>query len=284
MSRATLVLILPCILIAGCDARRAAPPERAATDEASTVTAAVAPPALARPAVKLDGAQSLVDSATPRMLIRTGDASVEVDSLEPAIDSLHLIARRVGGWVAGTAFSGGPNQLREATLQLRIPADRFGDAQGSLGALGRVEWVNVTAQDVGEEYVDLTARAANAERLERRLIDLLARRTGKLEDVLAVERELARVREEIERYEGRLRYLRTHVATSSLAVRVHERAPVIAGHGGTGLIGEAFRDAWRNFLHAIAGAIALSGVLAPLLIVAAAGWFVTRRVRARRVV
>ena len=42
-------------------------------------------------------------------------------------------------------------------------------------------------------YVDLTARAANVERLERRLIDLLARRTGKLEDVLAVERELARV-------------------------------------------------------------------------------------------
>ena len=282
MARTPMVLSLPLILIAACDARPARVPERAASDEATAT--AVAPPVAANPAVKLDGAQSLVDSAAPRMLIRTGDASVEVDSLEVAIDSLTIIARRAGGWIAGTTMAGGRNQLREATLQLRIPADRFGDAQGSLATLGRVEWVNVAAQDVGEEYVDLTARAANARRLESRLIELLARRTGKLEDVLAVERELARVREEIERYEGRLRYLRTHVATSSLAVRVHEAAPVIAGRGSVGLIGEAFRDAWRNFVRAVAAGIALSGVAMPLLILAAAGWFVTRRVRARRAV
>ena len=254
MSRAALVLILPVILAAACDAPRATPPS-VPRATATTVTAALAPPALARPAVKLDGAQSLVDSATPRMLIRTGDASVEWIPLSR--QSTRCISSR-GGWAGGSPEP----HLQVARISCAghaaaaHSADRFGDAQ-SLGTLGRVEWVNVAAQDVGEEYVDLTARAANAERLERRLIDLLARRTGKLEDVLAVERELARVREEIERYEGRLRYLRTHVATSSLAVRVHERAPVIAGPGGTGLIGEAFRDAWRNFLHAIAGGIAL---------------------------
>ena len=67
-------------------------------------------------------------------------------------------------------------------------------------------------------------------------------------------------------------------------MRVHERAPVIAGPSGTGLIGEAFRDAWRNFLHAIAGGIALSGVVVLPKLSRQPGWFVTRRVRARRVV
>ena len=73
----------------------------------------------------------------------------------------------------------------------------------------------MTAEDVGEEFVDVSARMENARRLEQRLVTLLASRTGKLSDVLAVERELARVREDIERYEGRLRYLRAHAATSS---------------------------------------------------------------------
>ena len=220
-----------------------------------------------------------VDSVAGPMLIRTGDASIEVDSLEPAVAALRTLAARVGGFVANTSFSGGRDQMREATLQLRIPAARFDEAHGALAQLGRVEWANVTAQDVGEEFVDLTARVANARRLEDRLVELLARRTGKLDDVLAVERELARVREAIERHEGRLRYLRTRVATSTLSVRLHEPAPVIGGRGSGGVIGEAFRQAWRNFVGAVAALIAASGVLVPLGIVVAGVWLWVRRRR-----
>jgi hypothetical protein len=172
--------------------------------------------------------------------------------------------------------------VREASLELRVPADRFEAMQTVLDSVGDVEWLNVAVQDVGEEYVDLSARTANAKRLETRLVELLATRTGKLEDVLAVERELARVREEIERFEGRLRFLRTRVATSTLAVRLHEPAPVIGGRGETGVIGDAFRQAWRNFIGAIATVIAWSGALIPLLAVAAAVWIVIRRLRRPR--
>ena len=285
-------LLLCLLLLTACD--RAASPDEAPQ---SMPGAAPAPPALPERAADagtigtgaaLDEQRSRTagpapgqpaDSLSGPMLIRTGDASVEVDSLEPAVATLRALAARVGGFVANTAFSGGRDQVREATLQLRIPAARFDEAHGSLGALGRVEWSNVTAQDVGEEYVDLTARAANARRLETRLVELLARRTGKLDDVLAVERELARVREEIERHEGRLRYLRTRVATSTLSVRLHEPAPVIGGRGSSGIIGEAFRQAWRNFVSAVAAAIAASGVLVPLAVIAAGAWLVVRRRR-----
>ena len=221
------------------------------------------------------------DSAAPRMLIRTGDASLEVPVLEPAVEAVRRLASQAGGFVANTSYRGGRDQVREASLELRIPADRFEATQQGLDSIGEVEWVNVAVQDVGEEYVDLAARRANSQRLETRLVELLATRTGKLEDVLAVERELARVREEIERYEGRLRFLRTRVATSTLTVRLHEPAPVIGGRGGGGVIGEAFRQAWRNFVSAVAALIASSGILIPLGVVAAGIWFVARRVQRR---
>ena len=223
----------------------------------------------------------VADSAAPRMLIRSGDASVEVESLEPAVVRLRAYTERLGGFVANTTYQGGRDRTREASLELRIPAERFEAMQSVLDSVGEVEWLNVAVQDVGEEYVDLAARTANAKRLETRLVELLATRTGKLEDVLAVERELARVREEIERYEGRLRFLRTRVATSTLTVRLHEPPPIIAGTGGTGVIGEAFRQAWRNFVSAIAALIAWSGVLIPLLAVSAGVWLAVRAFRRR---
>ena len=136
----------------------------------------------------------------PSMLIRTGAASIEVERLDPAIIKVRQLAAQLGGYVANSSIAGGRDQIRSATLELKIPAARYDQAVSGLGGIGRVESVNTNVEDVGEEYVDLSARVTNAKRLEERLVGLLATRTGKLEDVLAVERELARVREEIERY------------------------------------------------------------------------------------
>lgn len=232
------------------------------------------PPALADSA----GAASVA----PSMLIRTGNASVEVDSVELAVARVQELAQRLGGYVGNTSVSGGEQATRSATLEVKIPAARFDQAVCGLRPLGKVESVQVHAEDVGEEYVDLSARTANARRLEERLLGLLATRTGKLEDVLAVERELARVRQEIDTQEGRLRYLRSRAAVSTLNVTVHEPRPLVGDYPRARPIREAFRDAWRNFIGFTAGLIASLGFLVPLgLIVAAVAWLV-RRYRPRR--
>jgi hypothetical protein len=214
-----------------------------------------------------------------RLIIRTGQASIEVDSLEPSMAELRRIAQRVGGFVADASVQSGRNQLRSATLELKVPASRFDELTEGLAPLGRLQFVNVGAQDVSEEFVDLTARTANGRRLEDRLVELLRTRTGKLQDVLTVERELARVREEIERMEGRLRFLKTSAQLSTLSVNLYEPPPLVASHPGRNLIAEAFKTAWRNFVGVLAGAIASLGVVVP---VAMAGWGVfilTKRYR-----
>jgi hypothetical protein len=220
---------------------------------------------------------------TPSMIIRTGQASIEVEGLDPAVIKLRQLATQMGGYVANSSFSGGRDQVKTAMLELKIPAAKYDQAVGGLNGLGKLESINTAAEDVGEEYVDVAARVANAHRLEERLVSLLATRTGKLQDVLDVERELARVREEIERNEGRMRYLKTRAAVSTLSVTLHEPYPILGRTPGQNPLAVAVRQAWRNFVALIAGFIASLGILIPVAVLAGFGWGGYRRIAKRRV-
>lgn len=223
--------------------------------------------------------QSATNSTIPSMIIRRGDVSIRVDTLEAAIAAVRRLAGSLGGYIGDVSMNAGEYEVRRATLVMRIPTARFDDAMAGMSPLGRVEHSSVSAEDVGEEFVDVQARITTGRRLESRLVELLATRTGKLEEVLQVERELARVRGEIERYEGRARYLSARVATSTIAVTVSERAPVVGSNPGRSVIGEAFVNAWRNFVGLVAKGIESLGVLVPLLLLA---WGTVRLVRSRR--
>jgi hypothetical protein len=257
--------------------------EGAASQFSGVVSTAVAdavspesPPAGADPLQNVNAA-----SAAPTMVIRTGQALLEVNRVDSAIPKIRQLASQVGGYITNSSISGGRDQIRQATFELKIPAPRYDQAVGLLSTIGKVETVNSTAQDVGEEFVDVTARVTNSRRLEERLISLLANRTGKLDEVLRVERELARVREEIERYEGRLRYLSARVALSTLTITVHEPAPILGSSPGENPIAAALRRAWKNFVGVVAGSIAALGVVIPLALVGLAVWLAYRRWKRR---
>ncbi|HKE89218.1 MAG TPA: DUF4349 domain-containing protein [Gemmatimonadales bacterium] len=277
------------LLVCACDrhARKDLTQERqlAAFPTVDAYAPAAAPAAYADgvPARTSDSASTDIvlpgaNDVLPNLVIRAGTATMQVDSLDRAVALVHALARRVGGFVGSSTTQSGRGAVAAATLEIRMPADRFEDAVDGLRPIGKVESVNVTAQDVGEEYVDVQARMANDHRLETRLIELVAQRTGKLSDVLAVEQELARVREEIERYQGRLRYLQTRAAVSTLSLTIHMPIPVV-DEGSPGVMGEAVRDAWRNFIAVLALLIQSLGVIIPLGVVAGAGWLVVRRFR-----
>lgn len=239
---------------------------KASADAAGLSARAYEPERQSNIPTSLPQSSSAADPLPPAMIIRTGTASVEVDSLESGIAAVRALAASLGGYVANTSMQAGNAQVHSAILQLRLPSARFDEALAALRPIGKLESTNVNAEDVGEEYVDVSAQVANGRRLEARLIQILATRTGKLSDVLAVERELARVRGEIDRQEGRLRYLRAHSAMSTLAVTVHEPLPIVGQQGSGGVIAESFRQSWRNFVSFVAGFIAALGTLVPLTV------------------
>jgi hypothetical protein len=274
--------LLQAALLVGCERpSKRITPERPVRDATGEVKAA-APVALGAvgnrssasqvvaQGQEIKGWSDVADSdPASRLIIRTGQASIEVDSLESSMAELRRLVQRVGGFVADASVQSGRTQNRSATLQLKVPAARFDDLTEGLRPLGRLQFVTVNAEDVSEEFVDLTARMANSHRLEERLVELLRTRTGKLQDVLTVERELARVREEIERMEGRLRFLKNSAQLSTLAVTLYEPPPLVASHPGRSVIGEAFKTAWRNFVGVVAGVIASLGYVTPIVIF---GW------------
>jgi hypothetical protein len=215
---------------------------------------------------------------TGAMLVRHGQASIEVRAVDDAVTRMRQTAAQFGGFVANTALRTGKDEERSAILQLRIPSAQFDGVVGALSQLGKVESVSVNAEDVAEEYVDLGARAANARRVEARLVELLATRTGKLSDVLTVEQELARVRQETERYDARLRWLERRASLSSLDVTIHEKLPLIDSPRGRGPILEAFAEAWERMVGVVAWFIASLGILLPLGVIIGVGVVIGRRI------
>ena len=231
----------------------------------------------ARADVSLGMPMTAIDPAGS-MLVRHGRASIEVKTLDEAVTRLRQTASQYGGFVANTALQSGKDEQRSAMLQLRVPSAQFDAAVAALSQLGKLESVNVNAEDVGEEYVDLGARLTNARRVEALLVEMLATRTGKLSDVLTVEQELARVRMEAERYEARMRWLERRASLSSLDVSIHEKLPLIDSPRGRGPIVEAFAEAWERMVSVVAWLIASLGVLVPLGVVVGLGVLVGRRI------
>ena len=112
--------------------------------------------------------------------------------------------------------SGGPERQR-ASMTVRVPQDQFDPALVRIEALGEVQSRNEGAEDVSEQFIDLEARLKSSLREEQSLLSLLGR-TGTVSEVLAIERELARVRAEVERFQGQLNFLERLVALATISV------------------------------------------------------------------
>jgi hypothetical protein len=200
-----------------------------------------------------------------------------VKRLDDGVTALRQTAAQLGGFVANVTLSSGKDERHTGTLQVRVPSEKFDALLAALSSLGRVESVASTVEDVGGEYVDLQARETNARHMEARLLEMLSGRTGKLSEVLSVEQELRRVREEIERYDARLKWLARRATLSSLDVTIHEPLPLIDPQRGPGPLAEAFAQAWERAVAVVAFCIAALGVLIPLGALVAAGVMVKRR-------
>jgi hypothetical protein len=141
----------------------------------------------------------------------------DVDAARSAIDRT---VRAVGGFVGDIQASGGRGEIRIIRATLRVPAARMDQALETLRALGHVDDESQHGEDVMDQIVDLDARLSNARNTEKRLMEVLRNRTGGLADVLAVEREIARVREDIERHDAQRKNLEQRVSFATVTLTV----------------------------------------------------------------
>jgi hypothetical protein len=156
------------------------------------------------------------------MIIRTASVTLETKQFDAARAAIERIVPAHGGHLGQLQTAAPLNEARTLTATLRIPADRLDAALGEIKKLGRVTRESQGSDEVTEQYTDLVARLANSRHTEQRLVEILRTRTGKVEEVLEVEREIASVREEIERMEAQRKSLENRVALSTVSLELRE--------------------------------------------------------------
>lgn len=193
----------------------------------------------------VDGTSS-TRAAAERKVIYNASIDLVVKDFAPLESEIPKLVKQAGGFLADVSINRTQGRQRSGTWQARIPVDEFEQFLDDVSGLGVPENRRQTAQDVTEEFVDLEARIANQKRLEERIVELLDSSSDEIKDVIEVERELGRVRGEIEQMQGRLRYLtnRTDLTTITITAREERDYVPPAAPSFTGRVG----DAWANSL------------------------------------
>jgi hypothetical protein len=174
-----------------------------------------------------------VSAAADRKIIRNADLTIEVASPPETQHRIVSIAEAHGGFVVTSEAKqrdGGDsaNRTLDIKLVVRIPEDQFGGALDKIRGLAtNLNHENVTGQDVTEEFIDLEARIKTQKALEAQFLQIM-RQTGKIVDALEVQRQIAEVRTDIEKLEGRKRFLENRSSLSTINVNIQTPKPVIS--------------------------------------------------------
>ena len=159
-----------------------------------------------------------------RRIIYTATIDLVVKDFAKTQETVKSLVARVKGYVATFREDSPYPQQRGGKWVVRLPAAEFERFTSDVLELGIVTTQQSDAQDVTEQYIDLTARLANKKRMEERVLKLLEDKTGQIKEVIEVEGQLARIREDIETLEGKVRYLSDRVAMTTVTITARENA------------------------------------------------------------
>jgi hypothetical protein len=182
-----------------------------------------------------------------RKIIRNATLTLEVEEPSKASQRIASLAEARGGFVVTSdsrqqTGAKGERAYEIITVELRVPAAQFDAALAEIrGSGGSVTAEKITGKDVTEEYIDLEARLRTQRALEAQLLEIM-KQADSVADAVAVQRELTTVRTEIERVEGRRRFLENQSSLSTISVTLQPPAPLIGTTGFFRGVGTAFGE------------------------------------------
>jgi hypothetical protein len=200
-------------------------PAKVAQPEASAAGAfATSPENLAQPEVaEQKPAETPAPASANRKLIRNATAELEIVSFDDAMQKITAFANEEHGYVATTNSQKQANGKLRGQVIVKILPENLDPFLQKLRGLGELKNQTLGTEDVTKAYFDTDARLKNAHVMEQRLIDMLNTKTGKVSDLLQVEKELGRVREEIEKMQGELKYWDSQVQFATVTISLAEK-------------------------------------------------------------
>jgi hypothetical protein len=159
---------------------------------------------------------------TDKKIIKNGNLTFKVSNADNAAGDIATIAKNNGGEVFSSNFYENTSNVKSGTITIRVPVANFEKTFSEIKKVASlVVRESTSGQDVTEQYVDLQSRLKNKQEEEKAFADILAR-SGQIDDVLKVTRELARVRGEIEALQGQIKFMNSQTDMSVISVNLSE--------------------------------------------------------------
>ena len=193
-----------------------------------------------------------------RMIIKNGDLTMEIEKYDECMVKLQKVTDSLGGFISDSKMDIPYSGVKRGNIEIRVPSEKFETAMIEFKNLAKkVEVEGVKGTDVSEEFFDLEARLINKQKAEARMQEIL-KAAKNVREIMEVERELTGIREDIERFEGRKRFLADQASLSTIRVTMHEPYPVsVSSSGGFwATIGDGFVHGVKGFAVILSGTIA----------------------------
>jgi anti-sigma factor RsiW len=158
-----------------------------------------------------------------RKLIRNATVELEIVSFDNAVQRITAFANEEHGYVATTDSERQANGKLRGQVVIKVLPQNLDHFLQKIRSLGELKNQTLGTEDVTKAYFDTDARLTNAHVMEQRLVEMLKMKTGKVSDLLQVEKELGRVREEIEKMQGELKYWDSQVQFATVTISLAEK-------------------------------------------------------------
>lgn len=222
-----------------------------------------------------DQSNNDLNNSSQEKIIYSANMTLKVEEFQKSFNEIMKYTKDVGGFIENSSIfnpeeidaSGNGNRKKEGRILIRVPVENFEEALMEIEKLGRVESKNRSGTNVTSQYRDIEIEVKNLEVQEKRLLEIM-KEAEKTQDLLQIEKELNRIRTEINQRKSILKNLDQRVEYSSIEIYVVEEK-IASGN----LQGSPFKDLLgkiqKGFIHSInliiAGAANLLVLIAKII-------------------
>jgi hypothetical protein len=288
MRTSTILTAAGVLLLFGCGADVG---EQRSKDKAKRMSKEAAAPQAGERGQQEPAAVKPHAELAPRKIIYTAQVDIVVEDLARSEEELKRSIQEQKAYVAKSEMHGSPGSPRSGSWTIRVPVDHFDALVETMGKLGELRRSTIDSDDITDRYYDLKAHMKNNEVEEQGLQKLYLEKsaTGKLDDLLAVRRELRNIRGEIEQQKGQLQRWDKETEYATVVVTLHDRKDYVPTTSPTFTtsISRAFWGSWDTLVSFGQGIVIVVVALTPwlpvLALIGLAIWLSIRRMNKRSV-
>ena len=270
-----MIVMFILLVLTSCGGQRMgfapAPDEDVAVGQIAMALPPAAAPGYAFFDVEAGGGHFGFEQQAPvqRLIIQTANIQLETEGFDDAVDNLRVLPGAFGGYAQSERLFTFFGQ-RQFEIVMRIPAAEFDNALAKIRQIAASRSLNVSAEDVTDQFFDMSSRLETRLIEEERILALIDQ-TTRLADLLELEARLAATRLQINRYTASLADLESQITYSTIHVHLFDMEEVqeaVAAVSFGERVGGAFGSSIDGTISVIQFIIVvLAGAIIPLAII-----------------